>query len=96
MSITIDEVRYIARLARLRFSEEEEQLMAEQMSKILDYMDQLNELDTAAVPPMSHVLDLTNVFREDVVKQRISRDEALKNAPDADEAYFRAPKVIEG
>jgi aspartyl-tRNA(Asn)/glutamyl-tRNA(Gln) amidotransferase subunit C len=96
MSVTIDEVRYIARLARLRFTEEEEGLMAEQMSKILDYMDQLNELDTEGVPPMSHVLDLTNVFREDVATRRISREEALRNAPDADEAYFRAPKVIEG
>lgn len=95
MSITKEEVRYIAELARLRFSDEEEARMAEQMSSILDYMDKLNELDTAGVPPMSHVLDLYNAFRDDEVEQRISREEALRNAPDADNAYIRVPKVIE-
>lgn len=65
------------------------------MSEILDYVEKLNELDTSAVPPMSHVLDLYNVTREDQVEQRITRDEALKNAPDADSEFFRAPKVIE-
>jgi len=95
MSVTIDEVRYIAGLARLRFSEEEEKTMAEQMNQILDYMEQLNELDTTDVPPMSHVLDLTNVSRDDRVEQRITREEGLSNAPDVDSAYFRVPKVIE-
>lgn len=95
MAVSLEDVRYIARLARLRFSDEDERRMAEQMSQILEYMEKLNELDTTAVPPMSHVLDLTNVFREDVAAPRISREEALRNAPDADDAYFRAPKVIE-
>ena len=95
MSVSIDEVRYIAALARLSFSEEEEVRMAEQLSKVLDYVEKLNELDTSGVPPMSHVLDLHSVFREDVVEQRITRDEALENAPDADGTFFRVPKVIE-
>ncbi|MFQ5569468.1 MAG: Asp-tRNA(Asn)/Glu-tRNA(Gln) amidotransferase subunit GatC [Rhodothermales bacterium] len=95
MAISRDEVRYIAALARLRFSEQEEQRLAEQMSEMLDYVDKLNELDTTDVPPMSHVLDLYNVFRKDEARQRISRDEALRNAPDADGDYFRVPKVIE-
>jgi aspartyl-tRNA(Asn)/glutamyl-tRNA(Gln) amidotransferase subunit C len=95
MSISIEEVRYIAALARLRFSEEEEERMAQQMSSILDYMAKLNELDTEDVPPMSHVLDLNNVFREDVVEERITREEALRNAPESDSDYFRVPKVIE-
>lgn len=95
MSISTEEVRYIAALARLRFSEDEEQRLAEQMSTMLDYVSQLQELDTTGVPPMSHVLDLVNVVREDDVQQRISRGDALRNAPDADEAYFRVPKVIE-
>jgi aspartyl-tRNA(Asn)/glutamyl-tRNA(Gln) amidotransferase subunit C len=95
MAISIDEVRYIARLARLEFTEAEEQLLAEQMSKILDYVAKLNELDTRDVPPMSHVLDLYNVLREDMVEQRITREEALRNAPSADSDYFRVPKVIE-
>lgn len=95
MAISIEEVRYIASLAHLLLPEEEEQRIAEQMNTILDYMSKLNELDTSAVPPMSHVLDLTNVFREDEVHQRITREEALLNAPDADDRYFRVPKVIE-
>ena len=69
--------------------------MAQQMSSILDYMAKLNELDTEHVPPMSHVLDLNNVFREDVVETRITREEALRNAPESDGEYFRVPKVIE-
>ena len=95
MSLTVDDVRYIAALARLRFSEDEERHLAEQMSEILDYMDKLNELDTTDVPPMSHVLDLYNVFREDAARQRITTEQALRNAPDADSDYFRVPKVIE-
>ena len=95
MALSVDDVRYIAALARLRFSEEEEQHLAEQMSEILAYMDKLNELDTTDVPPMSHVLDLYNVFREDVARQRIAPEEALSNAPSADGDYFRVPKVIE-
>ncbi len=95
MSVSLDEVRYIARLARLQFTEAEEARMALQMSRILDYVEKLNELDTADVPPMSHVLDLTNVFREDVAAPRVTREQALRNAPDADDQYFRVPKVIE-
>lgn len=95
MAVSTEEVHYIAELARLRFSEEEEDHMARQMSRILDYMEKLNELDLTGVPPMSHVLDLHNVFRPDEAEQRIARDEALSNAPDADGAYFRVPKVIE-
>ncbi len=95
MAITREEVRHIARLARLRFSDEEEGRMAEEMGRILDYVDKLDELDTTGVPPMSHVLDIHNVMREDEVEARIGREDALKNAPDADDAYFRVPKVID-
>ncbi|MFW5972498.1 MAG: Asp-tRNA(Asn)/Glu-tRNA(Gln) amidotransferase subunit GatC [Bacteroidota bacterium] len=95
MSVTIDEVRRIARLARLSFSPDEEKRMAKELSAILDYMETLNELDTSDVPPMSHVLDLSNVTRPDVARTRISREEALKNAPEADDRFFRVPKVIE-
>ncbi len=95
MAISVEEVRYIAALARLRFSEDQEQRLAQQMSQMLDYVDKLNELDTTGVPPMSHVLDVYNVFRDDVPQQRIAREDALRNAPDADNAYFRVPKVIE-
>lgn len=95
MSISVADVKYVASLARLRFREEEKQRLAQEMSAILDYMATLNRLDTNGIPPMTHVLDLHDVYRSDVVEQRISQDEALKNAPEADEAYFRVPKVIE-
>lgn len=95
MAISKEDVQHIASLARLRFSDDEEEQLAEEMSRILDYVDTLNELDTTGVPPMSHVLDLHNVFRDDDIEERIDRDQALQNAPDADGEYFRVPKVIE-
>ena len=95
MSVSKDDVEYIAKLARLRFSEEDEERLARQLSAVLDYMDKLNELDTSGVAPMSHVLDVHNVVRPDDVDQRIPRDDALKNAPDADGSYFKVPKVID-
>jgi aspartyl-tRNA(Asn)/glutamyl-tRNA(Gln) amidotransferase subunit C len=95
MSVSREEVRHIAELARLQFSDEEEEKMADELSSILDYVDKLDELDTSGVPPMSHVLDVANVERPDDVAARIDRDQALENAPDTDGRYFRVPKVIE-
>jgi len=95
MAISREDVRHIAKLARLRFSDDGEAKMADEMGQILDYVDKLNELDTTGVPPMSHVLDIHNVFREDEVEQRIDHENALRNAPDADSDYFRVPKVID-
>ena len=95
MSITTRDVRYIAELARLSFTAEEEERLARELNDVLSYMEKLNELDTSAVPPMSHVLDLYNVFREDDVRHRVEREQALQSGPDADDAYFRVPKIIE-
>lgn len=95
MALSRDEVRHVAQLARLDFSEEEEARMAEEMSQILDYVDKLNELDTSGVPPMSHVLDVTNVYREDDIEARIDQEQALEPAPELDGAYFRVPKVVD-
>jgi len=95
MSVSREEVQHIADLARLEFSETEEQKMADELSAILDYVGKLNELDTSGVDPMSHVLDVTNVERPDEVEARIDRDQALENAPDTDGSSFRVPKVIE-
>ena len=95
MSVSVEEVRHIAKLARLRLSDGEETAMASQLSQILDYVEQLSELDTSDVEPMSHVLDLVNATREDVVEQRISHEDALRNAPAADSDYFRVPRFVE-
>lgn len=94
MPVSREEVRHVAQLARLDFSEEDEARMADELSQILEYVDKLNELDTSGVTPMSHVLDVTNVFRPDEVTERIDRGEALEPAPKADGEYFQVPKVV--
>ena len=95
MKITTREVRYVADLARLELSPEEVELFTGDMNRILEYMDQLNELDTAGVEPTSHVLSLKNVFREDVVGESLTVDEVLANAPRQDKGHFVVPKIIE-
>ena len=93
----IDEkqVQHVAQLARLKLSEQELKRFSGQLSKILDYINQLNEVDTSSVEPMSHPLDLKNVFREDEVKPSLSRDEALDNAPQRRQGFFLVPPVLE-
>jgi len=69
--------------------------MAEEMSQILDYVEKLDELDTSGVPPMSHVLDVTNVYRDDEIEERIDQDQALEPAPEAEQGYFVVPRVVD-
>ncbi len=95
MKISKEEVKHIAMLSRLELNEEEIGVYQEQLSRILDYIEKLNEIDTALVEPTSHVIELKNVFREDNVKNSISRDEALKNAPAPADKFFRVPKIID-
>ena len=95
MSVTKEDVKYVADLANLQFNDEETEKMAGEMSKILDFMETLEEVDTTDVEPLEHVIDLEYRFREDKAKQPLSHEEALKNAPDADTDYFRVPRVIE-
>lgn len=95
MSVSRDQVQRVAELARLEFSEEDEARMAEELSQILDYVEKLDELDTSGVPPMSHVLDVSNVFRPDEVESRIDRDQALEPAPETTDGYFQVPKVLD-
>lgn len=92
--ISEQDVREIASLARLRLSDEEVLHYQHDLNRILDYMAQLNALGTEGVEPMLHVIEQGNVLREDVQQARISHEDALKNAPDADQDYFRVPKVI--
>ena len=94
MTVSREEVRRIAKLARLRFTDEEESALAKDMARILDYMATLNEVDTTDVEPMTHVQDLAGVVREDRVVRRMRQREALAGAPDTDGTYFRVPKVI--
>ena len=94
MSVTIQDVEHVAALARLSFSEEEKQKLTAQLNEILRYMELLNALDTANIEPLSHVIELQNVFREDVQRPSLPREEALKNAPSKTEEFFKVPKVI--
>jgi aspartyl-tRNA(Asn)/glutamyl-tRNA(Gln) amidotransferase subunit C len=94
MSISIEEVEKIANLARLYLSDDEKNILSKELSVILEYMDKLNELNTSNVKPLSHPLDLVNVFREDQLGESLSTEDALKNAPDKTDKYFKVPKVI--
>lgn len=95
MKISEDEVRYVAKLARLDLDDDRIHEMSETLSDILTYMDKLNELDTSDVPPTSHIGKTKTVFREDDVGESLPLDEALQNAPDRVGAFFRVPKIIE-
>ncbi len=95
MRISIEEIEHIASLARLSLSEKEKELFGSQLSSILDYMEKLNELDTRNIEPTSHVLPLSNVMRNDIPGPSIPREDALMNAPDHTEKFFRVPKIIE-
>jgi aspartyl-tRNA(Asn)/glutamyl-tRNA(Gln) amidotransferase subunit C len=96
MSVTRKDVEHIAELARLKFKDEELENFTHQLNDILAYMEQLNELDTENVEPLSHPIEGSNVFREDVNKPSLDREHALKNAPDHDDEFFKVPKVIGG
>ena len=97
MASSLDEaaVRHVARLARLKITDTEAALFAAQLSKVLEYVEQLNELDTYNVPPTAHTLPVSNVFREDVVRSSWTPDQALHNAPDSHNGFFRVPKVLD-
>ncbi len=94
MSVTIKDVEHIAKLAKLEFSESEKEKFTHQFNDILKYMEELNSVDTTNIEPLSQVIELQNVFRDDVVKPSISTEEALKNAPDKTDEHFKVPKVI--
>lgn len=93
--LTQEQVEHVARLARLAITDAETALYSRQLSSILSYIEKLDELDTAAVEPTSHVLPLTNVFRDDRVRPSLAPDQALANAPDRAGDLFRVPKIIE-
>ncbi len=94
MSVSKDEIKNIAKLAKLNLSEAEVIEFTGDMNKILNYMDKLNELDTDNIRPLSNPLETYNVFREDELKKSIDREDALKNSPGRNDEFFQVPKVI--
>jgi aspartyl-tRNA(Asn)/glutamyl-tRNA(Gln) amidotransferase subunit C len=94
MKIDKAQVEYVANLARIALSEEEKELFAEQLGKIIEYVEKLNELDTSNVDPMAHATGLKNVFRDDVPGTSLTPEKALADAPDKEDHFFRVPKVV--
>lgn len=94
MALTITEVEHVAQLARLTLSEQEKEALAEQLSAILTYVDQLNELPTDGVEPLSHILPIFNIFRPDTVRPSPSREDMLANAPLPEEGQYKVPKIV--
>ena len=87
-------VEKLAHLARLEFSEKEIEDMQMDMSKITAFVEKINELDLEGVEPLIYMTEEENILRPDEVRDQVSRDEALKNAPSKDTDYFRVPKVL--
>jgi aspartyl-tRNA(Asn)/glutamyl-tRNA(Gln) amidotransferase subunit C len=94
--ITDDDVRHVAKLARLALPEEKLKKLTEQLESILEYVAQIGRVDTSGVEPMAHALPLHNVLREDVVGPGLPLEQVLQNAPDVDGPFFKVPKVIGG
>ncbi len=94
MSITADEVRQVARLARLDVLEKELESITEQLDRILGYIDKLNELETDGIKPTTHAVEMENAFRDDETRPSLSQQEALANGPEQNGEAFVVPKVI--
>jgi aspartyl-tRNA(Asn)/glutamyl-tRNA(Gln) amidotransferase subunit C len=95
MKIDKESIKKIAHLARLEFDEKSAEKMSLDISQILDWVEQLNEVDTTDVEPLTTMSAEVNLMREDQVGMHLSHEEALKNAPKCDSDYFRVPKVLE-
>ena len=95
MKITTEDVKHIARLSRLALTEQEIGTFSGQLNTIIEYVEQLNSLDTATIAPTSHVIPLNNVMRDDLAGIPLPVEEALRNAPDSTEKFYRVPKIIE-
>ena len=90
-----DIIEYVGILAKLELSQEEKEMAKEDMGRMLDYIDKLNELDTDGVEPMSHVFSMNNVFRDDVVSNGDDRENILKNAPKQKDGAFKVPRTVD-
>jgi aspartyl-tRNA(Asn)/glutamyl-tRNA(Gln) amidotransferase subunit C len=95
MTLTLEQVKYIAELARLQLNEAEIELFSEQLSQILDYAARLQSLDTSGIPPTSSVLAMRDALRTDEPRQGLSLEELMQNAPQVESGQFRVPPVFE-
>ena len=95
MSLSAEEVRKVADLARLELSEADVEIMARQLSAIIDYINQLQQVNTDGVEPLAHAVELTDVFRDDVPAPSLTVDKALANAPQRQGDYYAVPAVLD-
>ena len=95
MKLNRKDVEHVALLSRLDLSENELDKFTGQLDAILEYIDVLNQVDTSTVEPMAHVLEIRNVMRSDEVQPSLPREAALQNAPDAEDGFFKVPKIVE-
>ncbi len=93
MKLSKKDVEHVAKLSCLRLSEEEKELYATQLGKIIEYVDQLKQVDTTGVTPLAHALSLVNVMRPDEVSDSPGKDLMLANAPETENGYFKVPKI---
>lgn len=91
--IGTDDVKHVAKLARLELTEEEINKYSQQLGSILKYVEQMNEVDTTGIEPMPHAIPVYNVMREDVVKYEQTKEEMMSNAPFEEDGFFRVPKI---
>ncbi|WHY01071.1 Asp-tRNA(Asn)/Glu-tRNA(Gln) amidotransferase subunit GatC [Neobacillus sp. DY30] len=92
--ISNEQVKHVANLARLAITEDEAEIFTKQLDAIITFAEQLNELDTTNIEPTYHVLDMKNVFREDIKETGLPREEVLKNAPDHQDGQIKVPAII--
>jgi len=90
-----DQVKQIAKLARLDLNDKEIAAFSAQLSEILEYVEKLNQLDTDNVEPLAHCLPVNNVFGKDEPKKSLDLEQALKNAPQRENEYFKVPKILD-
>ncbi len=95
MSISREDVKYTANLARLELKDKELDILSKHLQDIVDFIDKLKGVDIKEVAPTNHVLPIKNVYREDKVSDSLKTSDALKNAPSKDEKFFKVPKVLE-
>ncbi len=95
MKLTPEQVEHVALLGRIKLTEEERELFTTQLNSIISHFEQLQQLDTSGVPPMSHAVPVSDVFREDEPGESLSTEEALQNAPEQARDCFQVPRVIE-
>jgi len=92
--ITREDVEHISWLASIKIDDREKDEFVEQFNSILEYFHQLDEVDTEDVEPTYRVVDLSNIFREDVACKSLTQEEALKNAPRRENGYFKSPRIV--